>query len=417
MPSLDHAMSSFLVALGVGLLIGVERERRKGQGPARASAGIRTFAITSLLGAASMAVGGEVLLGITTGGVAVLSAVAYLVGRSEDPGLTTEITLVLTVVLGGLAMREPAMASAIAVVTTAVLAARAPMHRFVSNVLSESELRSALIFGIATLVVWPLVPDRYMGPFSAINPRAIWSIVILVLAIGAAGYVAVRSLGVRYGLPLAGLAAGFVSSSAAIASMGARAAENPQMLRPAAAGALLSNVATVVQLAVLLAATSTATLYAIWPPLACAAAAAVLAGLAFSRSQETLAAPEVTSAGEAFSLKAALILAVVLAVILVAVAALREWLGERGVLAGATLAGFADAHATAVSIASLVASSKMTADDARLPILLAFTSNSLTKVFLAVTGGSRAFSQRVVPGILLVLAAAWGGLLLAVRVG
>ncbi|MFX8516248.1 MgtC/SapB family protein, partial [Acinetobacter baumannii] len=81
-------MTSFLVALGLGLLIGAERERRKGQGPTRASAGIRTFAITSLLGAASMAVGGEVLLGIATAGVAALSVAAYLISRSEDPGLT-----------------------------------------------------------------------------------------------------------------------------------------------------------------------------------------------------------------------------------------------------------------------------------------------------------------------------------------
>src|SRR6185436_7318198 len=90
-------------------------------------------------------------------------------------------------------------------------------HHFVREVLSQSELRSILIFAAATLVVGPVIPDRYIGPFSAINPRALWQVVILILAVSAAGYIAVRSLGVRFGLPLAGLASGFISSTATIA--------------------------------------------------------------------------------------------------------------------------------------------------------------------------------------------------------
>ncbi len=155
----------------------------------------------------------------------------------------------VAVALGGLAMREPALAAALAVTVAILLAARAPMHRFVREVLSQSELRSILIFAAATLIVWPVIPDRYVGPFAAINPRALWQVVILILAISAAGYIAVRSLGARFGLPLAGLASGFISSAATIAAMGARAAEDPKLMRPAVAGAVLSTVATVVQLA------------------------------------------------------------------------------------------------------------------------------------------------------------------------
>jgi uncharacterized membrane protein (DUF4010 family) len=81
-------------------------------------------------------------------------------------------------------------------------------------VLSEEELTDALIFAAAALVVLPLVPDRYVGPFSAINPRTIWKIVILIMSISAGGHIAVRLLGPRFGLPLAGLASGFVSSVA-----------------------------------------------------------------------------------------------------------------------------------------------------------------------------------------------------------
>src|SRR6185436_5609850 len=120
-------------------------------------------------------------------------------------------------------------------------------HHFVREVLSQSELRSILIFAAATLVVGPVIPDRYIGPFSAINPRALWQVVILILAVSAAGDIAVRSLGVRFGLPLAGLASGFISRTATIAAMAARAAENPNLMRPAVASAVLSSLSTVVQ--------------------------------------------------------------------------------------------------------------------------------------------------------------------------
>jgi hypothetical protein len=111
--SLDHPYSSWPIALGIGLLIGVERERRKGEGPGRAAAGLRTFAITSLLGAASMEIGGAELLSVTTAGVLALTALAYYQSHAEDPGLTTEIALVLTLVLGGLATAVNSMKAAV----------------------------------------------------------------------------------------------------------------------------------------------------------------------------------------------------------------------------------------------------------------------------------------------------------------
>ena len=281
MPDLDHPYFPLIVALGIGLLIGAERERRKGEGPFRSAAGIRTFAITAVLGAVSVNIGGEILLSVTMAGVIGLTAIAYFRSRSDDPGLTTEIALILTLALGGLAMREPARAAAIAVTVAVLLRARGPMHRFVREVLTEAELKSALIFAAATLVVWPVIPDRYLGPFEAINPRSIWTIVILIMAISACGYVAVRALGARFGLPAAGLASGFVSSSATIAAMGARVVEDSRLLGPAVAGAVLSTIATVAQVAIVVAATSPMTLIALGLPLIFAGLAAVAYGLIF----------------------------------------------------------------------------------------------------------------------------------------
>ena len=414
MLSLDHPYASWAVALGIGLLIGVDRERRKGEGVGRAAAGLRTFAITSLLGAASMEIGGPVLLSVTTAGVLTLTALAYYRTHSEDPGLTTEIALVLTLILGGLAVREPLEAAALAVAAAILLAARTPMHRFVRDVLTQSELRSALIFAAATLVVWPVLPDRYLGPFDAINLRSVWSIVILIMAISACGYIAVRALGSRYGLPAAGFASGFVSSSATIAAMGSRVVDEPRVLGPGVAAAVLSTVATVAQISIVVAATSPETLLALAVPLILAGFAAVAYGLIFAFSVGDAPTDGPSNPGEAFSFKSALLLAAILAVVLVAAAALRTWFGESGLVAAAAVAGFADAHATAVSIASQVAAGKMAAHDACMPILVGFTTNSITKIILAVASGSRAFALRVVPGLIIVLVAAWTGFVIVV---
>ena len=395
------------MALGIGLLIGIERERRKGQGPSRAPAGIRTFTVASLAGAVSLLTGGELLFAMVTGAVIVLTAVAYWRAHDDDPGLTTEIALILTTLLGGLSMQKPALAAGLGVTVACLLAARRRLHQFVHAVLTEDELEDALIFAGATLVILPILPDRAMGPYDALNPHAIWILVILIMAIGGAGYLAVRLLSSRVGLPLAGLASGFISSTATIGAMGARAAKSEHAMSAAVAAAVLSTVATVVQLASVLAATSVATLKVLALPLICAGAAAALYGAVSTfRAMQEKSEGEATT-GRAFSFRTALAFALTVSAILVVSAALQEWYGERGVLVAAALAGFVDTHSSAISVASLVAAGKMTASDGVLPILVGFSTNTISKIVLAIIAGGRAFALRVIPGLIFVVAAAW----------
>jgi uncharacterized membrane protein (DUF4010 family) len=410
---LDSRLVGFAIALGIGLLIGADRERRKGEGPSRAAAGIRTFTIVALAGAAGHEIGGEVLLTAIVAGIAALAALSYWRSGAEDPGLTTEATLLLTTLLGALAMVHPALAAGTGVVVAALLHSREKLHRFVRSALTEQELRDAIIFAGASLVVLPLLPGEPLDPFGVLDLRLIWVIVILVMAVSAAGYIAVRLLGARYGLPLAGLASGFVSSTATIGAMAARVKEKPDLLRPAAAGAVLSTVATLVELALLLAATSMPTLAALALPLVCAGIAAVLYGGLFTLWALRHASVDDDKPGRAFNPVTALTFAATLAVILVVSAALQAWLGETGIVIAGGVAGLADAHSAAVSAASLVAAQKMTALQAVLPVLTAFTTNTITKIVLAFTSGSRAFALAVVPGLLLVVAAAWAGVFLA----
>jgi uncharacterized membrane protein (DUF4010 family) len=229
------------------------------------------------------------------------------------------------------------------------------------------------------------------------------------MSISAAGHIAVRLLGARLGLPVAGLASGFVSSVATIASMGVRARKDPEVSRPAVAGAVLSTLATVIQLAAVLVATSWTTFSVLKMPLVGAGLAAVLYGalLTFRNTrQRVLDTPEV---GRVFSLKTTLIFAAAIALVQVVSAALGVRFGRTGVIAAATIAGFADTHSPAVAVASLVAAGKLGAEESVLPILAGLTTNTVTKMVVAISSGGRRFALQIIPGLILVILGAWLG--------
>lgn len=405
----DSVVLNLVIAFAVGALIGAERERRKGEGPTRSPAGIRTFTITSIAGAIAFSVGGAVLLAVLTACVAVLVAVSYWRSQDQDPGLTTEVVLVLTALLGGMCMLAPQTAAAVAVAVTVLLYAKAWLHNLVIAAISKDELDDALIFAAATLVVLPLVPNSPMGPYLALNPRSIWIVIVLVMAISAAGYVAVRLFGARFGLPLAGAISGFISSTSTIGAMGSRASRSRDLMAACVAGAVLSTVATIAQMAVVVGATSIATLPSLSGPLLLAGGAALAYGAAFTLLAARSPGNDTLPTGGVFSLRTALAFGSILAVILVIAAGLQDRFGNDGVLLAAVVAGLVDTHAAAVSVTSLVASGKVLPEEAVIPIVAGLTSNTLSKIIMAVTAGGWAFALRVVPGLVLVALAAWAG--------
>jgi uncharacterized membrane protein (DUF4010 family) len=403
----------FAIAIALGLLIGLERERSKGEGPTRRPAGIRTFALATFLGAVATYLGGTLLLVTTTGAVAVFAAVSYRRTLMRDPGLTTAIGLVLAPLLGGLVMSDSVLAAASAAAAAALFAAKAPLHRFVKNVLTEAEITDALIFAVATLVIWPQVPNRYLGPFNAVNPHYLWLLVILMLGISACGYIATRLFGARYGLPLAGLVSGFVSSIATISAMAARAARTPSAMGAAVAGAALSTVATFAQMGLLLLAVSRPVLEILWPALLAGGLAAIAYAVYFTARALNAAEGPIPETGRPFRVSSALTLAATMAVMMFAVAALKAKFGVAGVALGAAVAGFVDTHAAAVSVASLVTAGKVPAHDATLPILIAMTTNTFTKACVAISAGYGDFVLRLVPGLLVSILATWAAAFLA----
>jgi uncharacterized membrane protein (DUF4010 family) len=400
-------VAGLVVALGIGLLVGLDRERRMAATGSRGIGGIRTFALAALLGAVAYQVGGApvVVVALLVTGAAVV--VGYARGDAEDRGMTTEVALLVTVLLGVLAQRNAVLAAGVAVVVTILLATRSGLHRFASSVLTEQEVRDGLFLGAAALVLWPLMPNRELAAAGGVNPFAVWRLVVLLMAVSAGGYVAVRAAGPRLGLPMAGLAGGFVSGTATIAAMGGRA-RTPSLLRPAIAGAVFSTLATVVQAALVFAVTAgRATVVLAWPLGLAALAAAVIATAFALRGAPGANAGAPT--GRAFDPRVAIMIALGITVMTTVARIAGDFGGSAGLLVAASVGGLADAHAPVVAVASLVASGRIEASAAVVPVLAALTSNTVTKFVTAYLSGGSGYAWLVGSGLTVVLAAAWVG--------
>jgi uncharacterized membrane protein (DUF4010 family) len=396
------------LALVIGLLIGVERERRRSDEAYSFFAGIRTFGLVGLLGGLLGQLGSVPLIAVGAGSVALLAVVAYAMNcKGEDRGVTTEVAMMVTFTLGVLAERSPTAAAATGVIVTVLLALRSSLHRAVRELITAAELRDGLLLLVFALVVLPLAPDAGVGPYAAIHPASLVRLVVVMMVINALGHAALRLLGTRLGLPITGLAGGFVSSSATIAAMSLRAKQTPEHYQGPVAGALASCVATGVQYLIIVATIDRSLLGAIALPLGASVLVAALGTAVFTRLAAQGGALADGAEQHSFRLVGALMLVVVYGVVSTLSSALHELLGAAGTVLVSGTAGFIDAHSTAGSIAAQHRAGQLDAATALLAFLTALTTNSLTKVALAWTGRHVLFGVWTTAGVILIALSAW----------
>jgi len=402
------------VALIVGLVIGAEREQRLAstvpseRGAIHKSAGIRTFTIVSLLGAVGVLLEEPWTLALFGLGVIAAALVAYALNDRTDPGLTSEMALVLTFGLGALAITRPMLSLAIGITTALLLAFRTRIHAVVKDVLSPAELRDALIVAGAALVALPVLPNRAIDPWDVINPFVLWRLVVLILSVHLGAHVARRVFGARWGMAIAGLASGFVSSSATIAAMGGQAKREPTQAKGAIAASTASTVATFLQLFLIVSAASPDLAQHLALPLG----AGALVAFAIAGFYAWRAANEKTDnklPEHAVNLRGAFLFVALVTGVSVLSTAARIAVGDSGVIAMATLAAFADAHASAASVASVEVAGGITESVAVLGVLACLSANSLTKVVLGFTSGTRGYGLQIGAATCAVVAASWIG--------
>jgi uncharacterized membrane protein (DUF4010 family) len=395
------------VALGVGLLIGLDRERRKGEGTDRRAAGIRSFAVAALGGALAQTLGQPALVAAGAAVTGGLAALAYWRSRAgDDPGLTTELALFVTYLLGVMAMQQPALAAGAGVVTAVLLAARDPLHHFATRLLTEAELHDALLLAALLLVVLPLTPSDPVPWLAGLVPRTLALLAVLILLLQGAGHVAGRLAGPRAGLVLAGLLSGFVSSTATVASLGARARTRPDQAAACEAGAMMSTAATWVLALTLLGAVAPALAWHLLPASLTGAAVASVTGLWRARHAVPGAPEPERGTRGPLRLREALLVAAVLGAVALAVGHAQRQFGDTGVLAGTALSSLVDAHAAVATLGTLQQAARIEIDLATGGVLLAIGTNSLSRIVAALIAGGAGYASRVAASLALSGAAA-----------
>ncbi len=374
--------------------------------------GVRTFTLTALLGLSAQIAGGSTLVATGLGAIALLFAISYYRSGINDPGLTTEVSLIATYILGALAHSQPNTTAALGVSIAALLAAKRTLHGFIRNIMSRQELTNGVLLGLALLVLVPLAPKTAIDPWGALVPNKIAIFVTFVLAIDAASQVATRIFGNAIGAPLAGLLGGLISASATVASMGARARIHPQLVRSCIASASFSNVTTVLS--------TGGIVYYANPALALKASLSLSAGavvaIAYSLVWLVLGAKDKTTLSDYFAngkgrplnIQTAVVLASIVTIALGLSAFTLKWLGETGFMLTSFISGFADAQSGAFAVASVASGGQISNYEAVGAILTSFSANTITKFLLAASSRSRTYILGVATGLTLVLLTMWG---------
>ena len=407
------AIWSLLVATLSGLLIGLERERKR---ETRGSifAGIRTFPLIALLGAVCGQLSPEtgnivVALGLAVLGV-LLSLAYWRTSAGEKVGGTSEIAALVTFGLGVLAgLGHLTVAIAGAVIVTGVLSLRDELHQL-SQAVSREDLFATVQFAAVSLLILPLVPGRPLGPWGVWNPHTIWLQVVLISGISFVGYLAAKLVGTARSIGLGGILGGLVSSTAVTLSYSRRSRSNPALGQLLAVGVLLASAVMVVRILVLLSVVAPALVVPALAPLATLFGVSLAGCALVYRVSQKQPVGELTMKNP-FELKTALQFALIFAVILLLARAAEVYLGTGGVYLASVLAGFARPDAMALTLGQQ-AQGGLEAAVAVRGLTLAVVSNTLFKAGLALSFGHKGFGRVVMITLLLAalaaLAVAWG---------
>jgi len=388
------------IALAIGLLIGTERgwhERAAAEG--HRMAGIRTFGLTGLLGGVIGVIALKLTVafaGLAFAGFAALVVVGHWISSNREEaqlGITTEVALLVTLVLGLLStLGFPHIAAASAVITTILLGLKPVLHGWLTQ-LTEGELHAALKLLLISVVLLPLLPDRGFGPWEAFNPYLAWWMVVLVSGLSFIGYFAIKLAGPRRGIMATSLLGGLVSSTAVTLNLARYARDDrysPQLL---AAGVLAACSIMFPRVLIEAAVIHADLIPVLLPPLALmtlvtlGGAAYLWRGIALEGTVAQANLPNPFELGNAFKF------GLLLALIMVLASGAKVWFGHAGLYALAFASGLADVDALTLSVAKLSLNG-LDLEVARNTILLAVFTNTIVKVVLALAIGGMAMGAR-----------------------
>nr|WP_315491888.1 MgtC/SapB family protein [uncultured Rhodoferax sp.] len=397
----------FAVAIGLGILLGLERERTKG---GDGGAGVRTFALIALSGAIAGFLGSQLdlvwmAMGLFAAVAALVVAMYVVTARRGDIGVTTEVSALLAFVLGLLcSYGQLQLASWIAVAMALLLALKDWLHQLARRI-NSTDVEATLKFSIVTLIVLPLVPDVNYGPppLDVINPYKIWLMVVLISALNFSSYLLIKVVGAEHGIGLAGLLGGLASSTAVTLGFSQRSRQEGEDASALALGIVLAWTVMFFRVAIM-----TSLLY--WKlgrEIAWAMGLLCVASLAAcywlwqrNRRRER---GEVKPGSNPFELDAAIQFGLLFGVILLVSKAAQVYLGDAGLYLAAAVAGLTDVDAITLAMVNLASGDTSSLQVAARAVVIAVMANTLTKCGMAIGLGSAELRRIIWPIAVLLL--------------
>ena len=402
----------FAIALGLGMLIGLERERSKSE---EGGAGVRTFALISLAGAVAGYLGRN--LGLEWLALAIFIAVAALIigmyvvtAAGGDTGITTEVSALLAFLLGLLCAHEQQQLAAwVAVAMALLLALKGWLHRLASRI-DAADVEATLKFCIVTLIILPLVPDHNFGPppLDVMNPYKIWLMVVLISALNFVSYLLVKIVGAEHGVGIAGLLGGMVSSTAVTLGFSQRSRLPDEDASALALGIVLAWTVMFFRVIIMTSIINLDLGRRIVIAVGLLSVASLGACYWLWRRHQQKERGEVKAGSNPFELDAAIKFGLLFGVVVLIAKAAQVYLGDAGLYIAAGIAGLTDIDAITLAMANLTISDPANLTVAARAIVIAVMANTLTKSGMAIGLGSPELRRVTLPiaGLLLAVGAA-----------
>lgn len=400
-PELAQPVEAFATALGVGLLIGMERERRPDS-----AAGLRTFSLVGMLGCLFAMLGDKgggpwmLAVGLVVVAGAMIASNFSAQQGEQYRGFTSEAAIIVTYGLGAaIWFGYATLAVMLAIATTVLLYFKAELKNF-SERTTPKDINSILQFAVLSLVILPILPSADFGPYNAINPRQIWWMVVLISGLALTGYLALRIVGARHGAAMLGIFGGLASSTATTMMFSRHASQHAKLVRMSAIVILIANVMVMIRLGFVAGVVAPGLTSSIALVFACGTlpgVAMALYGWKVLSAAGELPMPEVKNPTE---LRTAFTFGAIYAVVLLASAWLQDIAGNGGLYIVALVSGLTDADASVLSTLRLYNLGKILGSEAVVAVTLALVANLVFKIGLVISIGGATLARHALPGLL-----------------
>jgi uncharacterized membrane protein (DUF4010 family) len=408
----------FAAAVGLGVLLGLERERAYKTD--RAFAGVRTIALITLLGATAAYLQIEMqsvwILIAAFGALAALTLASYVITASRGKvGITTEITALLAFLVGGLCVwGHVGLAAALAVVSGLLLALKDWLHRLADRI-ESTDVTATLTFAIITLIILPLLPNQTFGPapLDVLNPYRLWLMVVLISGLNFASYLLVKVVGQDHGIGLTGLLGGLVSSTAVTLGFTQRSQKNPDAAPAFGLGIVLAWTVMFFRVLVVVGIVNLGLGRQLLVGLGLPALASLLVSWLLLRRRVTAGTEHLQQGRNPFELSEAIKFGLMFGLVTFLARAAEVYLGNVGLYLAGALAGLTDVDAISLSMANLAAASPGSLGVAARTVVIAVMSNTLVKSGMVFALGAPSLRRVMLPSILFIVAAGAFGAVLA----